>query len=272
MQNIEQPKTQDATPEAPAQPINSASTETPRNQPNEIKSVTNSTESVAPETSTDDTKEEVKDPDSPDWFMKDKFKTVDDQAKSYKELYSKVGKYWGSPQEGYSVDGMDGIEANDPLITNITPALKELGISQDGFKHLVGQYMEANKAMMAEMEAELKKTLTTTDAHTYQAITKWMDDSMTPQEAAQIKNNWLMTAEDFHLFNNIRLMLAPNTSVPSAQTTPVKFESAKEVTNEKIKYKMELKEGKRVKDKNFENELASRFRDAAARELRNKGR
>jgi hypothetical protein len=167
---------------------------------------------------------------------------------------------------------MDGIEQNDPLIAGLTPALQEMGISQEGFQNLVGKYMEANRAMMGEMEAELKKTLTTTDAHTYQSITKWMDDSLTPEESMHVKNNWLMTAEDFKLFNNFRLMMAPSTNVPSGNTNAVKYESSKEVTNEKIKYKKEVKSGTRVQDKNHEDSLAARFRDAAARELRNKGR
>ncbi len=267
--------TPDGIPVAPIDPTNNV----PPVVPGNIVANSDSDYTDAPITAPADNEEasnpeSPKEPESPEWFMKDKFKTVDEQAKSYKELSTKMGKYWGSPQENYSVEGMQGIgiEANDPLIAGLTPALKEMGISQDGFQHLVGQYFEANKAMMAEMESSLKKTLTETDAHTYHAIDKWMTDNMTAEEAAMVKNNWLMTPEDFKLFNNLRLMAAPSTSVPSTSTNPVKFESSNEVTNEKIKYKKELKAGTRVQDKNHEDALAARFRDAAARELRNKGR
>ena len=269
----DQPKTTpDAIPEMPVDPTNSSTNQVPGNYPNDNKPSAEPVVDTKP--SDDDTPDEPesKEPESPEWFMKDKFKSIDDQAKSYKELSTKMGKYWGTPQEGYKVDGMEGITQDDPLIASLTPALKEMGISQDGFQHLVSQYMEANKVMMGAMEAELKKTLTTTDAHTYQAISKWMDDSLTPEESAQIKNNWLMTADDFKLFNNLRLMLAPSTNVPSAGVNPVKFESSKEVENDKIKYRKELKAKSRVEDKNYENELAGRYRDAVARELRNKGR
>jgi hypothetical protein len=269
--------TPEAIPVEPTQPTNNTPPVVPGNYPNDQTSPTPNADKITQPLSDDskepetiETKEEEE--QTPDWFMKDKFKTVEDQAKSYKELASKLGKFWGAPTEGYKVDGMEGIDANDPLIANLTPALKEMGLSQDGFQTLVNQYMSANKAMMGEMEAELKKTLTTTDAHTYQAITKWMDDSLTPEESTQIKNNWLMTADDFKLFNNLRLMLAPSTNVPTNNQNSVKYESSTEVTNEKIKYKKEVKSGSRVQDKNFENELASRFRDAAAREQRNKGR
>lgn len=267
--------TPDAIPVEPTQPTNNTPAVVPGNYPNDQTSPTPHADKVMtplsddPDAPTKPTKDE---PEAPEWLMKDKFKTAEDQAKAYKELSSKLGKFWGAPSEGYKVDGMDGIDANDPLIASLTPALKEMGLSQDGFQNLVNQYMNANKVMMGEMESELKKTLTTTDAHTYQAITKWMDDSLTPEESTQIKNNWLMTADDFKLFNNLRLMLAPSTNVPTNNQNAVKYESSTEVTNEKIKYKKEVKSGTRVQDKNFENQLASRFRDAAAREQRNKGR
>ena len=258
--------TPEGLPVAPVHPTNNLSNEVPGNYPNEIAKEHNVNASTEEAPANDEVNSETpEEPEAPEWFMKDKYKSIEDQAKSAFELQKKMGKYWGSPQEGYKVDGVNGIEENDPLIAGLTPALKEMGLSQDGFNHLVSQYMEANKQMMKVLEDDLKQTLTTTDAHTYQAITKWMDDSLTSEESAQIKNNWLMTAEDFKLFNNLRLMLAPSTNVPSGNTNSVKYESSNEVTNEKIKYKKELKSGSRVQDKNYEDELAGRFRDAAAR-------
>lgn len=260
-------------PETNDQNMNENNLQNTPNYQNDLKvDVNNTTDTENTTPTTTDVEEKKDEPMTPEWFMKDKFKTIDDQARSYKELSNKMGKYWGAPQDEYKVDGIEGIEANDPLIANLAPALKEMGISQDGFQNLVSKYMDANKAMMNEMEASLKKTLTETDVHTYQAINKWMYDSLTPEESMQIKNNWLMTTDDFKLFNNLRLMLAPNTSVPSNSMTPTKFETSKEVTNDKIKYKQELKAGARVQDRNYENELASRFRDAALREQRNKER
>lgn len=219
---------------------------------------------VEPEADTADKEEET-----PEWFMKDKYKSVEEQAKSAYELQKKMGKYWGSPQDAYSVEGMEGLDASDPLIANLTPALKDMGISQDGFKHLVSEYMNANVQMMKAMEDDLKQTLTTTDAHTYNAVDKWMIDNLSKEEATQVKNNWLMSADDFKLFNHLRLMAAPSTNVPNSAEA-VKFESSKEVENDKIKYRKEIKSKDRVADKNYENQLASRFRDALAREHRNR--
>lgn len=255
-----------------AEPASTPSTPaaaTPAAQPNETKSVTSQPNS---DNTTETKTTETPEPETPDWFMKDKFKSIEDQARSYKDLVGKMGKFWGSPEGEYMPDGIDGLEAGDPLVTALTPALKELGVSQDGFAHLVNAYMAGNKEMLKGFEDHLRQTLTTTDAHTFQAVDKWMNENMTKEEAMQIKNNWLMTPEDFKLFNNLRLMAAPSTNVPNSGQAGATFESTDAVTNEKIKYKKEVKEGIRVKDKNFENELSGRLRDAAARELRNKGR
>ena len=266
--------TPDGLPLEPIQPTNNVSNEMPGNYPNEQAESSEPLAKQDNETSDyndapSDMKEE---PESPEWFMKDKYKSVEEQAKSAFELQKKMGKYWGSPQENYTVEGLEGIDASDPLVAGLTPALKEMGISQDGFNHLVTQYMDANKQMMKAMEDNLRKELTETDAHTYQAIDKWMSDNLTPEEAMMVKNNWLMSADDFKLFNHMRLMAAPSTNVPSTGVSPVKFESSKEVENDKIKYRKELKTGTRVQDKNLEDTLAARYRDAVAREIRNKGR
>lgn len=211
-------------------------------------------------------------PSTPDWFMKDKYKTVEDQAKAYKELHTKVSKYWGAPKEDYSLEGIEGIAKDDPLLSNLAPAFKELGLSQDGFKSLVKHYQEANMKMVKGFEEALKKEMTVNDANTYNTVTSWMQQVFKPDEIEQIRNNWLMTPADFKLFNTLRLMSGPSTNVPShADNGGPRYESSRAVENDKIKYRKEIKEGIRVKDQNYENELAQRFRDALMREERAKG-
>lgn len=210
-------------------------------------------------------------PEHPEWFMKDKYKSIEEQARSAYELQKKMGKNWGPPTENYSVEGIEGVSQDDPLVANLMPALKDIGLSQEGFKNLVTQYQEANIKMMKAFEEDLKKELTENDAATYNAIDKWMTDNLTAEEKAQVQNGWLMSAADFKLFNHLRLMAAPSTNVPSSTTgQAVRYESSTEVENDKIKYRKEVNQRLRVADKNYENELAQRFRDARTRELRGK--
>lgn len=208
---------------------------------------------------------------APEWFMKDKYKSVEEQAKAAFELQKKMGQFWGKPQNEYTLDGIEGVAKDDPLMQNIIPAIKELGLSQKGFQHLIKEYQNANIKMMEKFEAELKEELTVKEASTYQACDKWMNERLTPEEKTMVQNNWLMTPADFKLFNQLRLMAAPSTNVPSSSTGEgVRFESSREVENDKIKYRKEVASGLRVSDKNYENELAQRFRDSRSRELRSK--
>lgn len=207
--------------------------------------------------------------ETPDWFMKDKFNSVEAQAKSYSELQKKMGKYWGSPEDKYSSEGLEDVDDNDPLLTGLIPVLKDIGLSQEGLKHLAEGYKEANMQMVQKLEDELKKELTVNDAHTYQAVNKWMGDNLTPEEVSTVQNNWLLTPKDFKVFNQMRLMTAASTSVPSSRSgNAIKFESSAEVENEKIKYRKEVKQKIRVPDKNYSDELSSRYRDARTRETR----
>lgn len=215
--------------------------------------------------------EAAAEPEHPEWFMKDKYKSIEEQARSAFELQKKMGKNWGAPSEDYSIEGIEGVSKDDPLVANLMPALKDIGLSQEGFKNLVTQYQEANIKMMKGFEEQLKKELTQEDAATYNDVDKWMQENLTPQEREQVQNNWLMSSADFKLFNHMRLMAAPSTSVPSSTTgEAVRFESSTEVENDKIKYRKEVKQKLRVPDSNYENELARRFRDAKGRELRGK--
>jgi len=167
--------------------------------------VSHDTQAQQPETSettqeavTEETTPEVvtEEPDHPEWFMKDKYKSIEEQAKSAFELQKKMGKNWGAPTEDYSIEGLEGVAKDDPLVANLMPALKDIGLSQEGFTNLVKQYQEANVNMMKTFEEDLKKELTENDAATYNAVDKWMQDNLTSEERTQVQNNWLMSSAD----------------------------------------------------------------------------
>jgi hypothetical protein len=203
---------------------------------------------------------------TPEWFMKDKYKTIEDQAKARYDLEKLMGKNWGAPKDDYSTEGLEGISATDPLLEHIKPHLKELGLSQNGFAALMKGYTQAQLAMAEKIEAEVTETLTKTEAMTVQAVDKWLQSAFSENDRKTIQS-WIVSVDDFRLLNNLRLMLPSPSSVPSSTAgNAVKFESSKEVTQEKIKYRQEVSQGLRVADKNFENELQQRFRDAAQRE------
>lgn len=236
---------------------------------NALENTDSSNDAPADKSPAEDSTPPVQEP--PEWFMKDKFSSIDEQAKSYPELLKKMGKNWGAPDD-YAIEGIDGLVKDDPLLAHIKPAIKELGLSQDGFNHLVKSWQEAHVKLGKEAEEQLKKELTQKEAQTVQTVSKWMDESFSKEDADTMRS-WILNVKDFQLLNRLRTMLPAGSNVPSSMANGgVKFETTKEVNNEKIKYRTEVNSGFRVQDKNYENELQQRWRDAFEREQYNKGR
>lgn len=249
---------------APAQETPATSQETPAPAPAQESKPTET-----PKLWTDPPKEEKTEAEqntTPEWFMKDKYKTIEDQAKARYDLEKLMGKNWGAPKDDYSVEGLEGVNSADPLLEHLKPHLKELGLSQNGFASLIKAYQQANVAMAEKIEKEVAETLTKSDAMTVKAVDSWLNEAFTEADRKTIQS-WIMSVDDFKILNTLRLMVPGKSAVPSSTGhNAVKVESSKEVTQEKVKYRQEVAQGLRVADRNYENELQQRFRDAAQRE------
>lgn len=228
---------------------------------NDNKSTGESADATSTTTPEPDAK---KDEGFPDWFMRDKFTSEMEQAKAYPELLKKVGKNWGAPKDDYSLDGIEGIAKEDALLPHLKPVLKGLGLSQDGFSELVKGYTEAQVAMGKQMEEQLKTELTQREAQTVQDVDRWLKDTFS-EEDRQTVQSWIVSIKDFQLLNTLRVHMAPTTNVPSSTSSAAGHETVAQVENEKVKYRKEVAGGHRVADKNFEDELQARWRDAYQR-------
>ncbi len=212
-------------------------------------------------------------PAAPDWFMKDKYKSIEDQAKAQYEmqtLIGKMGRNWGPPKDEYKLDGIEGLNPNDPVLANLKPALKEMGLSQEGFANLVKSYQSAQMEAVKKLDTELRQTLTQKDAVAITDVDNWLNDSFTPEDAETMRS-WIVNEKDFHLLSTLKAMIPNKSNVPSTMSSnAVQFESVKQVEQDKIKYLNELKTGLRVEDKNYRDQLNIRFREAYLRENRGK--
>lgn len=206
----------------------------------------------------------------PEWFMADKYKSIEEQARAQYDMQKMIGENWGAPKENYKLEGIEGINPDDPIIKNLLPSLKEIGLSQDGFANLVKSYQKAQVESVKELEASLKETLTKQDAETIKAVDSWLNDSFSPEDAADMRA-WITSERDFHLLHKLQSMIPSKTNVPSTMNAnAVQFETRNQVVDDRIKYNREVKAGLRVPDKNYENQLSVRLRDAITREQRAK--
>jgi len=89
---------------------------------------------------------------APDWFKTDKYSTVSDQAKAYKDLEGKFGAFTGAPEkyefalsEQLTEKGVT-LDAESPLIASFTEMAKDSNMSQDVANQLVNMFVESQHA------------------------------------------------------------------------------------------------------------------------------
>jgi hypothetical protein len=105
--------------------------------------------------------------EKPEYFKDDKYKTMADQAKGYKELESKFGSFIGAPEEYEAPKLSDNIkelgitiDPEDPVLEKAKSFAKENNMNQEGFNTLVNLYAETmlieEKALEELKQQELK--------------------------------------------------------------------------------------------------------------------
>lgn len=97
--------------------------------------------------------------EAPEWFKADKYKTVADQAKAYKDLEGRFGSFTGAPEEYEPIElsqelqerGIE-ISSDDPLIEKAMEFAKENNMNQEGFNQMVNLYAETMAAEQIALE------------------------------------------------------------------------------------------------------------------------
>ena len=91
------------------------------------------------------TLEAVPDGEKPEW-LKDKYKTVEDQAKAYSDLEKKLGAFTGAPEDGYELTLPEGIEGQfdteDPRLAWFQEAAKNSNMSQEAFTEMLHGFVQ----------------------------------------------------------------------------------------------------------------------------------
>ena len=103
--------------------------------------------------------------DAPDWMMKDKYKSVQEQARGYKELLmhhnDKLKGFVGTPEAGY--ERGEGNEEN-PMMGMLSEVGAKYGMNQDMFNDLVEQYGGITEGMEKQQQeasqARIKEEIT----------------------------------------------------------------------------------------------------------------
>ena len=105
---------------------------------------------------------------APEWYKADKYKTVSDQAKAYKDLEGSFGAFTGAPEkyefnlsEGVKEKGIE-IAADDPMVEAAMEYAKSKNMNQEGLDGMVDLYVQvklAEQTLQKEFEDKEWKEL-----------------------------------------------------------------------------------------------------------------
>lgn len=129
--------------------------------------------------------------EAPEWFKSEKYKTVAEQAKAYKELEGKLGAFTGAPEAYEPVDlkselkeiGIE-IDPEDPVLSKAMDYAKELNMSQEGYSKLVnlyGETMAAEQVALEQIRADELKALGHNADDRLKNLSAWASTNLDPE-------------------------------------------------------------------------------------------
>ena len=193
-------------------------------------------------------------------WLKEKYKSVADQASAYGELEKKLGEFKGAPKDGYKFEEADGLNLEDPMLAKFLPKFKEMNMSQEAVKTLINEWSDYQQsAVKIDVKEEIKKL--GIEGHDMIAKTnQWMKNNLSP-EVVETVQSWIHTAEDMKALNALR-SFQPLSRSPTANDMQTSFthESLAEVKNEKIKNWQKYQD-----DTNYRDTINSRMAAAVTR-------
>jgi len=203
---------------------------------------------------------------APDWFMADKYTSIEEQARAQYDMQNKIGKHWCPPKDDYLIEGIDGIKIDDPVVAHMKPLFKEIGLSQEGFNTILKGHQDAYSSVIKAQEEAFQKGMTPERAARINEVNKIISERLPPAIAEKAKE-WVTSHEDFDALDYFVKQMPQSTNVPSStNAAATRFESTKDVEADKVKYLNEIKAGLKVEDKTYRNQLNQRFADAWKRE------
>lgn len=140
----------------------------------------------------------------PEW-LKEKYKSIADQAKAYNEIEKKLGKFQGAPEE-YDLSIPDkpdfSFEEGDPILSDFLKFAKESNASQEFVTKALEHYVKAQEFYAPDPVVEMEKLGINAKAEVAQ-LTDWANQRLTKEEFETFKG-LVTTAEAFRVMQKLR--------------------------------------------------------------------
>jgi hypothetical protein len=136
---------------------------------------------------------------APEWFLKDKYPNVAEQAKAYVEAQKRFGSFVGAPKDGkYETppmpEGLQGEFLTDhPVFSKFTQWAAKSQLSQAGYNEVLGMLAEYEAAQAPDISA-IKQSLGRDADARISAVSSWANANLT-QDQVQVLRDLGTTAQ-----------------------------------------------------------------------------
>jgi len=128
--------------------------------------------------------------DAPEWFKKDKYKTVSAQAEAYTELEGKFGAFTGTPKDGYKIADADGKEIDiesSPLLKLTAEWGADQQLSNEGLSSLIEKVNTLAAEQVEQDAVNAKASLGDKADERLGNIAQWGKNNLSPEEFTQFQ-------------------------------------------------------------------------------------
>lgn len=128
--------------------------------------------------------------DAPEWFKKDKYKTVSAQAEAYTELETKFGSFTGTPKDGYKVQDAEGKDINiedSPLLKITAEWGAEQQLSNEGLSSLIEKVNNLAAEQIEQDVVNAKEALGDKADERLNNIAQWGKNNLSPEQFEQFQ-------------------------------------------------------------------------------------
>lgn len=203
--------------------------------------------------------------DVPDWFLADKYRTVEDQAKAAYELRKKLGSKAEDAPEHYSLDyDKYGIDKEDPVLAEFNPFFKEMNLPQKDYEKIIEKFVEIQQKShesFAKQKAEAFNAFGEETRETMSRINNWMANKFSEQEQ-QALQDFMTSAENIRIIEKMR-QSAPKSAPPTANQISA---AAPVETLASINAEIQKNWSRMTSDQNYRSMMERKRREAHQRE------
>lgn len=174
--------------------------------------------------------------DVPEWFLADKYKSVEEQAKAALELRKKLGSKVDDAPEHYDIDvDKYGWQKDDPILNEFNGLFKEMNLPQKDYEKLLDKYHSLYSTQAQQKQETMQKQLESFSAENPDVLNRvqnWVGHNFDETEQG-IVNNLMQTPEGIRVLDKMRGSGA-RSAPPTADQAPMtmKFETLESVERE----------------------------------------